>query len=313
MMMRRAFFVLLVAALAGAGCSRRETNPYVGTWVLKYHGRNLLSLSFEKRGDVLQGTWTRPRTFNYDQDGDFTAISSDHKTEPLKEIAQDGSSLRFAVGSGKDADQFVMRLVDADHAAVRYVDEPAPPWRLQRVARPEDARLDVRWPDPPAPPDVVALRSTLKRMYDEDQAPRREFSLERMKSVDAAHRAEVLRIFQQYGWPKVSVFGKEAVSKFFILAQHEPPDVQRMLLPALNQAVEMHEAPQSDYTYLYDKLMVNEGKAQHWGNSVNCVKGKAVLAPVDDPAGLAARRAALYLPPVEDLLRASDPSCAAVK
>jgi hypothetical protein len=45
------------------------------------------------------------------------------------------------------------------------------------------------------------------------------------------------------------------------------------------------------------------GKPQRWGTQVRCQEGKPSLYTVDDPAGLDARRAGLFMMPIADYLR----------
>ena len=308
------FMCVALAPLMVTGCVFvHDANPYAGVWVLKYHQRSLLSFSFESAGKGLQGTMVRPRAFQFDQDGGFSEISNEQRTNPLINVIKAGEELTFSTGSGEDVTRFSMRLVDATHAEVRLLEDHAyPPWRLERVASAEDARLTANWPQLPQTPELVALREELKRLAEEDQAVRsmnQPFSGPRADPVDRAHRAEVLRIFNRYGWPKVSVVGKEASRDFWLLVQHQSQDVQERLLPELRRAVASGEAAQSHYAMLNDRVMSAQGKLQRWGMQTVCVDGKAQLAPVEDPAGLDERRRALNLPPIADYLRALSPTC----
>jgi len=119
-----------------------------------------------------------------------------------------------------------------------------------------------------------------------------------MKAVDARNRLEVLRIFDRYGWVTNSLAGKDAAHNFWLLVQHETPEIRQRLLPALEKAAKNGNAPMTDYAYLYDRVQMDLGKLQHWGTQVKCENGKPVLYPVDEPAGLDLRRKELFLPPV---------------
>ena len=57
---------------------------------------------------------------------------------------------------------------------------------------------------------------------------------------------------------------------------------QEELLPAMKSAVEAAEATKRNYAYLSDRVMVEEGKPQHWGTQSHCEKKRALLYPVDD-------------------------------
>jgi hypothetical protein len=74
---RRLLAIVVGVSVLGA-CSRseREESPFAGTWILKYQGRNLLSLTISVDRQRISGSFLRPARFQYDQDGDFSAISS---------------------------------------------------------------------------------------------------------------------------------------------------------------------------------------------------------------------------------------------
>jgi hypothetical protein len=67
---------------------------------------------------------------------------------------------------------------------------------------------------------------------------------------------EVLRIFSNYGWVTNSLAGKDAAHDFWLLIQHQTPEIQRRLLPALEKAAETGNAAMGDYAYLYDRVQV---------------------------------------------------------
>jgi len=102
-------------------------------------------------------------------------------------------------------------------------------------------------------------------------------------------------IFSKYGWVTNSLAGKDAAHDFWLLVQHQTPEIQRRLLPALEKAAKTGNASMGDYAYLYDRVQVGLGKPQHWGSQSKCQNGKPVLESVDDPAGLDARRKELFM------------------
>jgi hypothetical protein len=195
-----------------------------------------------------------------------------------------------------------MTLIDPDHARLVLVDAPLPPMSLER-AGPGDRDIAV-WPEQHFSEEVVALQAVLKRIADEDQEVRTRPSLSPTEeaAVDRRHRPEIDRIHAQYGWLKASVAGKDAAHMFWLLVQHQDAELQRRLLPEMERAVSERQASRADYALLYDRVMVGEGKLQRWGSQTKCVDGKAVLDPVEDPAGLDDRRRALFMQPVEQYL-----------
>jgi hypothetical protein len=300
----RRLLVLVVGVSVLGACSRprREESPFAGTWILKYQGRNLLSLTISVDRQRISGSYLRPAHLQYDQDGDFSAISAEHKQEPVVEPTIVTNRLEFVAGTGADRDKFSMTLIDPDHARLVLVDVPLPPMSVER-ARPGDRDIAV-WPEQHFSDDVVALRAMVKRIADEDQEIRTRPSLSptEVAAVDRRHRPEIDRIHEQYGWLKASVAGKDTAHMFWLLVQHQDAELQR-LLPEMERAVGEREASRADYALLYDRVMVGEGKLQRWGSQTKCVDGKAVLDPVEDPANLDDRRRTLFMQPVEQYLR----------
>ena len=209
-----------------------------------------------------------------------------------------------------------MTLTGAGRATLLLLDPdyPFPGAKLERASEPGVTVADS-WPVPTYSPEIRDLQERLKQMLKVDQAVRTgdSISFEKMAAADAAHRSEVLRIHEKYGWPAISLVGKEASSNYWLLVQHQDLELQRQLLPDLERAANLGEASKSNFAYLFDRVQVNSGKPQHWGSQAACKDGKPELSPVDDPAGLAQRRKELFMIPVDRYLKSMEPMCAAMK
>lgn len=285
---------------------------FTGTWVMKMAGRNFLVLVLKMEDGQWAGSTTRPAHFQMDQDGDLTQVSPGHTTSPVRDATVNGGELRFSAGD----DHFIMRLEDADHATLKNTEVSWwPAWKLQRAAAGTTPQVADDWPgQQSADPEIAAIQKHLAQMIEEDQAIRKEprISNRKMLELAQADRTELLRIFDKYGWPKISQFGKEAAHNYWLLVQHQDAEVQRKLLPAMEEAAKNHEASMRDYAYLYDRVQDGEGKPQHWGSQAKCIDGKAVLTPVDDPSGLGQRRRELGLQPIDEYLKVLQPMCRAM-
>jgi Clp amino terminal domain, pathogenicity island component len=165
----------------------------------------------------------------------------------------------------------------------------------------------------PSSPDFAALAKQIHEMLVEDQAVRttNPISAKRMKEVDDKNSPVVKNIFQKYGWPTITMLGTLGAQEYFVLVQHQDLQFQESALPAMEQAVANKEALKSNYAYLYDRVMVGEGKLQHWGTQGTCKDGKAALEPVDDPTHLEDRRrqAGIYPPSIDEYLKFIEPQC----
>ncbi|HEY1493190.1 MAG TPA: DUF6624 domain-containing protein [Candidatus Solibacter sp.] len=288
--------------LAVASCVAQSLPDFAGTWVQKWEGRNFRVLKLRLEGATLAGSVAQPKSFSWNQDGDLSKLSPQHATFSLQKLTQSGSRLEFTF----EDDRYAMTLVDRDHAELLPLDDdyPLPPWKLERSAD-ESISVANSWPPLKYPPNVVALQNRLQRMIDADQkvrlAPKMSFPA--MERIDRRHLAEVLRIHATYGWPRISIVGREASHNYWLLVQHQDLAVQQKILPDLERAANSGEASKSDFAYLYDRVQVRHGKPQRWGTQVSCKQGKPVLDAVEEPSGLDQRRRALSMMPIERYLK----------
>lgn len=172
-------------------------------------------------------------------------------------------------------------------------------------------------PNPQYSPEVVALQTKLKEMAERDQEVRAQVPIlaSKLRTVDEGNYPELLRIHEKYGWPLISAVGKDAAHNYWLLVQHQELKFQEQVLPDMRQAADSGEASKVEYAYLYDRVMTEEGKPQHWGTQTDCKDGKAILSPVDDPEGLPQRRKDFHILPVDEneYLKLLDPVCADFK
>jgi len=151
---------------------------------------------------------------------------------------------------------------------------------------------------------IALLAAELQDMAAADQAVRFERPpvRNRIRAMDKKHYARLVQIHRAYGWPAISLVGKKAANNYWLLVQHQGLAFQKIVLPDMKRAVDKGEASKMDFAYLYDRVMVREGKPQHWGTQGTCVNGKAKLYDVDERATLDRRRAELSLWPEKEYL-----------
>ncbi len=301
--MRGAVFLLVATAQCAA-----QTLPdfasrdFAGTWVQKWDGRIFRVLTLRQESAGLAGSVTQPRHFTFNQDGDFSKISGETREYELKNLTIGGQRLEFAF----DGERHSLTMADRDHALLLPLEEdyPLPPWKLERADQ-ESARVADSWPKVKYPAEIVALQKRLHGMVAVDQKARMaaKVSFPEMERIDRSHLAEILRIHEKYGWPRISAMGREASHDYWLLVQHQGPEVQQKILPDLQRAAESGEASKSDFAYLYDRVQVGLGKPQRWGTQVSCKQGKPVLDAVEDAAGLDQRRKDLAMMPIERYMK----------
>ena len=293
--MRRCAFAL--ALTLAAGCVS-HASEFDGTWVFRASGLNILKLTLSTEHGVVSGSITKPKSLSLDEDGEVTQIGPGVTTLPVQKSKLEPKRLELTI----DGDLFVMTITGRDTAS--FAIEHIRPLNLGRVAGDGSAVvLATSLPEPKYPPKITALREQLRSMVKEDQDARMAFNVPQMDAVDQKNRPVILEIFGKYGWITRPLAGKDAAHDFWLLVQHQNLDLQERLLAALESAARAGEASMKDYAYLYDRVQVGQGKPQHWGSQVKCVDGKPVLSPVDDLAGLDARRKELFLPPIAEYLQ----------
>lgn len=278
-------------------CAAQRSADFDGTWVLRVNGQNIFKLTLATERGVVTGSLTKSRKLTIDQDGDVTDIGPGQVTLPVQKSKLKSGKLELTI----DDDRFVVTLGDHNRASMAL--PGMRPWSLERVPDSSAVILASTLPEPDYPDEIRALREQLRAMVKEEQDARLAFDETRIAAADAKNGPEVLHIFGQHGWVTNSLAGKGAAHDFWLLVQHQTPEIQRRLLPALEQAAKTGNASMSDYAYLYDRVQVGLGKPQHWGSQTKCKGRKPVLAPVDDPAGLDTRRKELFMLPIGEYLK----------
>jgi hypothetical protein len=117
------------------------------------------------------------------------------------------------------------------------------------------------------------------------------------RRLTTTHADRLTEILDDAGcWPSC---GPEAAYAAWKIAQHADRqlDVQRRVLALITGSPEPGVG-EREIAMLRDRVLVNEGRNQIYGTQVaGVVDGAPVLWPVDDPDGLAERRARVGLPP----------------
>lgn len=172
---------------------------------------------------------------------------------------------------------------------------------------------------PPARTDAEKLI----RMAELEQAPRRALSamqLGRLTEdqkreawsavwrllgpIDQANQEALLAMLPPEGWFPISRYGREAAKSAFLIVQHSEPALWRRLLPVIEGMVARGEAEAPAYALMYDRLALNDGRPQRYASQMSCSHGRyAPAEPLEDPANLDARRAALGLKPYAEYLK----------
>lgn len=169
------------------------------------------------------------------------------------------------------------------------------------------------------PERIAALRAELEAMHETDQAQRQQMTVvereqgptspqlaELWKKQNASDRYNIGRleaIIAEIGWPKRSLVGNRAASAAFLILQHADLAYQKKYLALARAAVAEKEMSGSSLALLEDRVRLREGGKQIYGSQVHRNDaGEWEPLPLEDPAGVDARRTSVGLGPLADYL-----------
>jgi hypothetical protein len=122
-------------------------------------------------------------------------------------------------------------------------------------------------------------------------------------TLDRERNVEVLQtIIDHYGWPTLSMVGKDGSETAWLIAQHADSDIefQERALSLIEKLLVVGEVPKEHYAYLKDRILVNQGKPQLFGTQFTEVEGKMVPHPILNQQQLDKRRSDYRLVPFEE-------------
>ena len=172
----------------------------------------------------------------------------------------------------------------------------------------------------------TALQRQLRNMYKEDQ----KYRLEQMKlmsqiygpnkvkaetrlkivtqqqeAIDRKLIAELEAIIHRYGWPTISLVGKQANNAAFLILQHADTNLQKKYFLLLKEAAGKREANPADAAMMEDRILMADGKKQIYGTqlTINDQTKKWTVHPIEDEQNVDVRRASVGLPPMAEYLK----------
>lgn len=130
---------------------------------------------------------------------------------------------------------------------------------------------------------------------------------ERWRRVDAEVLAEVEALIIEHGWLGQSLAGKQGAQTAFLVIQHAPLAVQEHYLPVLERAVAEGESEPWHLAFLTDRVRMRQGEGQVYGTQMRLDEATGVLTffPIEDEAGVDARRASVGLGTLAEYARQS--------
>jgi len=151
----------------------------------------------------------------------------------------------------------------------------------------------------------AALRDKLVAMYARDQEARgvgtgKPAYTAKTAAVDVKLTAELKEIVARHGWPVIAMVGYDASNDAMAMLTHSPDHAwQLSLVPKLEKLAGEGKIDGSALATVVDKELVSEHKLQRYGTQFKVVDGGMAMFAVEDPAGLDARRAMVFLMPIK--------------
>jgi hypothetical protein len=154
----------------------------------------------------------------------------------------------------------------------------------------------------------AALRDELLAMKEHDQNARgidygqakKDKPEGTMAEVDARLTEELKAIVAKSGWPTIALVGIEASNAAMLVLTHTRDHAwQASMLPQLEQLADTGKIDGSQLAFVIDRELVSEGQLQRYGTQFKVVDGEMAMFGVEDPAGLDARRAKVFLSPID--------------
>ena len=140
------------------------------------------------------------------------------------------------------------------------------------------------------------LRQDLLSMQEEDQRVLRELMdagelheeeyHPRMRAIHEKNNAQIKEIVRDYGWPGVSLVGREGAKAAWLIVQHAVLDSEFMgrALPLLEEAVKNGEAEGWCLAHLQDRVLSMAGEPQIYGTQHDFDEnGIAFPLPIAEP------------------------------
>ncbi|MCR5519189.1 MAG: hypothetical protein K6F21_02550 [Bacteroidales bacterium] len=165
----------------------------------------------------------------------------------------------------------------------------------------------------------------LEAVYDKDQEVRQwtagmaEASAEEtikheaeMRKTDSLNQILISYILDEKGWPEG--LSDKANQGIWLVIDHADDAFRKKYLPLVKAKAEEGILAKSDYATLYDRVLMNDGKAQIYGTQIHMAAEfvedqfcmQLYLWPVEDISKLDSLRKEAGLSPIEDYLAKTD-------
>lgn len=119
-----------------------------------------------------------------------------------------------------------------------------------------------------------------------------------MNAVDSSNQAWLKPMLLAHGWPTRAALDSDGVEAVFLMVQHADRDTafQASMLPLVEAAYRAGQVDGQSVALLTDRVAKARGRPQIYGTQTTFHGRESVFDPIEDSAGVDARRAKLGLP-----------------
>lgn len=128
-------------------------------------------------------------------------------------------------------------------------------------------------------------RRVLQELVDNGELGTVEYH-PKIREIHERNNARIKGIIKQYGWPGLSLVGKEGAEAAWLIVQHAVLDAKFMgsCLGLLGQAIKSGEAEGKHFAYLQDRVLTMSGRPQIYGTQHDVDEdGIAFPLPIENP------------------------------
>jgi len=127
------------------------------------------------------------------------------------------------------------------------------------------------------------LQNKILKMAEVDQKVRKsgKFDIKKIRKIDRKNTKEMKKIIKGYGWPTISLVGKRASARAWLLVQHADRDLafQKMCLTLIKKAAKNNDVSKWQIAYLTDRILTNRKKKQIYGTQIRFNKETEIVTP----------------------------------
>lgn len=201
--------------------------------------------------------------------------------------------LGLAAASAAPASAEGRNLVDAVEHSIAQV-------RARHASLPpasSDTERLIRLGELDRAPRMIMVTWDFGRMPISDRDSAIAAASAKIEAVDASNLESLLNMLPNEGWFWRSRYGDKASNAAFHIVQHSDLATQKRFLPVLEPLVAKNEVDGQNAALMSDRVAISEGRRQRYGSQFRCDGGKNRPYPIEDEAGLNARRAEAGMPP----------------